>query len=531
MRFSKVHTISDNDRDAIIVSVETDVGRGLYHFAIVGLPDKAVAESRDRISAAIKNSGFDSPKTKQHKITSSLIPAHVKKSGSSFDLPIALSYLNAIGTIQNIPSDLFFLGELSLDGSIRSIKYALRTIFRAYNIGARKIFIPNEDKEAVFSLTTEFPDLLIFPAKNLEEVVLHLNGGENISPLHESDVLEAKSLSKQIAHKNASQGLNVTSLENIVGQECAKRGALIAIAGGHHMLLNGPPGTGKTLLAQACQTLLPNLSNHAAIELSTIFNPSGMGHESDAAFSAAPFRAPHHTSSYSSVIGSSSRSVPGEISRAHRGILLLDELPEFDRRVIESLREPMEEGQVRLSGQNGSFILPARAIIIATANPCPCGYRGTEIKRCICRPLDIKNYERKLSGPFIDRIDIFISMSTTLTNKNTKKILNSNQEGVLTTQAAKEKIINARKIQSERYAKTGSPDTLNASIKLEDIPAFIHLDNKSNEILEQGIKNLNLSMRGKHRVLKVARTIADLDGSMNVKAPHILEALSFRQKE
>ncbi|MEX0909742.1 MAG: YifB family Mg chelatase-like AAA ATPase [Candidatus Paceibacterota bacterium] len=535
MAFSKVSSAQIDGLDPHIVTIETDISRGLFSFSLVGLPDKAVEESRDRVSAAIQNSGFKSHKQKNEKVVVALAPAELKKTGPVFDLGIALGYLLSAEEINFNPEDKLFLGELSLDGSIRPINGVLSAVLHARKLGFKEIFVPqaNADEAALISGVSIFsPDTLIEavshldPSGTIKRNNAFQKGGikspkkqyENFKSLlpHQLTTFEDKAGLKELQQRS--------TLKDIRGQENAKRALEIAAAGGHNILLFGPPGTGKTLLAKAFAELLPKLPFDDALEVTAIHSASGT--LIDTVVTHPPFRAPHHTSSYVSIVGGGAYPRPGEITLAHKGVLFLDEFPEFDKRVIESLREPLEERSLTISRSQKTSRFPADVILIAAMNPCPCGNRGSS-KECRCAPKDLARYERKLSGPIMDRIDLWVEVGEITLSKLRKVSSTEKKADEKTEKKVRARIARALSTQALRYKKDG---VKNAHLNPRTIHKNIKADESVYTLLENAAEELNLTARGYHKMLKVARTIADLEGSKNLKEEHLLEALQYRQK-
>jgi len=514
MSFAKVYSAQVNLLSGVIVTVETDLSRGLHAFSVVGLPDKAVDESKDRVSGAIKNSGYKSPKASNQKITVSLSPADLKKEGPFFDLAIALSYMLAAGDVKFNPEGKIFLGELGLDGTLRRIRGALPLAEAAKKHGFEEIYLPKENAiEAAL-----IDGIKIYGADSLNDVVDHINllGDKNPEKKSKKILLQPKT---KINYKREVHG---GDFSDIRGQESAKRGLEIAAAGGHNIAMYGPPGTGKTMLARVFSGLLPDLSTEEVLEITGIHSVAGSTQGELVCF--PPFRAPHHTSSYVSLIGGGTFPKPGEVTLAHRGVLFLDEFPEFERRVIESLRQPLEDNIVSISRARGSAIFPSNFILVAAMNPCPCGNLGSKQKICICKPSDLDRYKRKLSGPIMDRIDLWVSVG----NVDYKKL---GGEGTgEKSDVIKERVKSAREIQQKRFQKLGKKIKTNSEMGVKDLTSMVKLEEGVRELLDDSAERLALSARAYHRVIKIARTIADLEGSSDIKANHILEAIQYRPK-
>lgn len=506
MQFSKIFSAQTVGLTAHIIDVEVDLSRGLHAFSLVGLPSTSVDESRDRVSAAIKNSGFTSPKQKNQKIVISLAPAEIKKEGSHYDLAIALAYLVASGDAQFNPQGKLFLGELSLDGKLRPIRGTLLLAQAARERGFTEIFVPESNAEEA----TLIKGITVYGVRSLSAVIEHLDKDKTGS---------IAASTRKDTPLALTQTENEFDLAHIKGQDFAKRALEIAAAGKHNLALWGPPGTGKTMLSQAFSRLLPSLSEDEALEVTGIHSVAGTLREE--IISRPPLRAPHHTSSYPSVIGGGATPKPGEITLAHRGVLFLDEFPEFDRRVIESLREPLEEGHIRIARSKGFETFPARFILLAAMNPCPCGKYGSE-ERCVCMPGTLAGYQRKLSGPIVDRIDLWVKVSKMSHDKlsNTKRGESSDDVRI--------RITSARALQKIRFENHSRSITTNNEMRADDVEKFIILTPTLRTLFNSSAEKLKLSPRAYHKVLKVARTIADLGQSSEIQQAHILEALAYR---
>ena len=488
--------------DSVPVTVETDISFGMSNFTVVGLPDTSVKEARDRIRAALKQSGFSFPRG---RVTVNLAPADLRKQGPLYDLPIALSILVAHG---EIPATLFensvIFGELALDGSVRPIRGALTAALMARRIDKKILFVPKANAEEVSVLK----ELTIFGVESLNEVVDHLLKRITIEP--------TRFVSKFIPPTNT------TCFSFIKGQDLAKRGLEIAAAGGHNVLLSGPPGTGKTLLAKAFPGILPDLTEEESIEVTSIASIAGELDHNAGLIQSRPFRSPHHSSSAVSLVGGGTWPVPGEISLAHRGVLFLDELPEFPRSVIEHLRQPLEDGIITISRANATVKFPAQFLLVAAMNPCPCGYLTDPKHPCVCSSMQIQNYKKRVSGPLLDRFDLRIEVSNL-----SQEILLGNDRAEL-SMTIQSRIIAARKKQAERFIETACH--LNSEISPSQIDIWCAIDSDAKSLLAHAIEKQSLSPRGVSRVRKVARTIADLAGCDAIEEIHLAEALQFREQ-
>lgn len=492
---------------AQLVSVETDLARGLHAFSIVGLPNKAVEEARDRVASAIKNSGLTSPKGTNKKIIISLAPAEVKKEGAAFDLPIALSYLLAADELDIDPSGKLFAGELALDGTLAPIRGALSIALLARDEGFTELFLPEANAEEA-SLV---PGITIYPARALADVIAHL------------DATTDASIAPHTRAARTTNGYDTDSaFSDIRGHESAKRALEIAAAGRHNIALYGPPGTGKTMLARAAVSLLPPLSLDEMIEVTTIHSLAGTLQAG--AITRPPLRAPHHTSSYASLIGGGVVPRPGEVTLAHRGILFLDEFPEFHRDVVNALREPLEDAHVSVSRARGSAVFPANFMLIAALNPCPCGKYGST--DCTCLPLAVERYRRKISGPVADRIDMWVRVG----DMPLEKLSQHEETDTTETDRVRARIAQARETQSARFARESGVST-NADMGPKEIASFAALSPKAEETLVEAARRMKLSARGYHRTIKLARTIADLAQSETIEPAHMLEALQYRARD
>ncbi len=511
MLHAKIYSATTLGLEVKLIEVEVNIeSQGFPAFNIVGLADKSIDESKERVRASIKNLGLEFP---DRRITVNLAPAEFHKKGTNFDLAIVVGILVASEQIKGDFSECLFLGELSHDGRLRRVNGVLPITLLAKQKGLKTNFIPDDCKGEAAVVS----EIKVIPVANLGEYVLHLIGEKTIEPVKSVDI--ASLLNSLVSYE--------LDMEEVVGQEKAKRALEICAAGGHNLAMGGPPGSGKTMLARAFPSILPNLTLHECLEVTKIYSVCGfLSAQGKQLMTTRPFRSPHHTTSLVGLIGGGSAPAPGEITLSHRGVLFLDEFTELPRNLIEALRQPLEDGFITISRSHGKLTFPARFILILSFNPCPCGYFGDEKMRCKCTAYQIISYQKKLSGPVMDRIDLFVDVKSV----NAEELSSSSKREP--SIKIRQRVEVARMIQSERFKDSAASGVIcNADMNSKLIKKFCALDSEKLNFMKKAMINYRLSLRGFNRVLKVARTIADLAGSNDLNISHLAEALQFRIKE
>ncbi|MDO5014512.1 MAG: YifB family Mg chelatase-like AAA ATPase [Clostridia bacterium] len=499
--FATVNSVGLLGLNAFIVNVEMDLSKGCPRFEIVGLPDSSVSESKERVRAAIKNSGYSFPIS---RITANLAPAKYKKEGSVYDLPILIAILLASHQLNFITKDIIFLGEVSLNGEVKGVRGVLPMVLEARKNNFKQIYIPFENRLEA----SVIDEIEIFPVKNINELINHLNGKDKIQPL------TPLPFTPSIKSKNAPD------FSDVHGQYKAKRALEVAASGGHNLLMIGPPGSGKSMLAKRLPTILSDMTFDEAIETTKIYSVAGALRADTQIILTRPFRSPHHTISAAGLAGGGSIPKPGELSLSHNGVLFLDELPEFSKSAMETMRQPIEDNKVVVSRVSGSFCYPCNIMLVCAMNPCPCGYFGHPTKNCSCPPGAPAKYLSKVSGPLLDRIDIHLEVFPVKYDDLEQKIKEESSSEI------KKRVDAAKEIQKERFKNL--PFSFNANMDIKALDKFCILTPKAKKMLKFSFEKLSLSARAYSKILKISRTIADMDNSEIIDEKHIAEAIQYR---